>query len=374
MPFADELLGVDVAATLTRSIQGAVPERVLHELPRAADAFGGLSLRERADVLREALLADIPGDYATLAQTIRSAAEHDPAFTGWLIWPVTDAIAARAVHEGTDASFDDAMALLAELTGRLTAEFAIRTLLRHDLDRALDIIAGWTHSPDEHVRRLASEGTRAYLPWAIRVPRLMSQPDATVPILDALYRDDSESVRRSVANHLNDLSRDSPELVVETARRWLDAPAPTTQALVRRALRTLVKRGDPQALALLGFGPATVQVDGPLLADARVPWGEEIRFTAVIRNTGAEKARLSVDYAVFHRRANGTLSTKVFKLATADLAPGEELAINRRHSFRAITTRRYYPGEHALALQVNGIATPPVTFELLPPGEDDASR
>ena len=96
-----------------------------------------------------------------------------------------------------------------------------------------------------------------------------------------------------------------------------------------------------------------------------MPWGDEVRFTAVIRNTGADDARLVVDYVVHHRRANGTLSTKVFKLATAALAPGEELAIDRRHSFRAITTRRYYPGEHAIALQVNGVATPSATFELL---------
>ena len=369
MPFADELLGVRAADTLTRCIQNAQPERPLRALPRTTEPFDGLSLRERSDVLRDAILADIPGDYATLARVIRSAADRDSAFTGWLIWPVTSAVAVRAVAEGTDASFDDAMALLAELTGRLTAEFAIRTLLRHDLDRALDIIAGWTASPDEHVRRLASEGTRAYLPWAIRVPELLARPGATIGILDALYRDDSEYVRRSVANHLNDLSRDSPDLVVDTARRWLDTPSPTTQALVRHALRTLVKRGDPRALALLGFAPATVEIDGPLLADARVPWGEEVRFTAVIRNTGAESARLAVDYVVHHRRANGTLTTKVFKLATADLAPGEELAIDRRHSFRAITTRRYYPGEHAIALQVNGVATPPVAFELLPPAE-----
>ena len=121
MPFADELLGVGVAATLTRSIQGTLPERPLRELPRAADGFEGLSLRERADVLRDALLADIPGDYATLAGVIRSAAHRDPSFTGWLIWPVTSAVAARAVDEGTIVSFDDAMSLLAELTGRLTA-------------------------------------------------------------------------------------------------------------------------------------------------------------------------------------------------------------------------------------------------------------
>lgn len=366
MPFADDLLGAGVARTLSRAIQESLPERPLRELPPAAESLDGLSLRERADLLRDALLADVPGDYAHLARVIRSASARESTFTGWLIWPVTSAVAVRAVQEGTDAAFDDAMAVLAELTGRLTSEFAIRTLLRHDLDRALGIVAAWTGSPDEHVRRLASEGTRPYLPWAVRVPGLLARPDVTVGILDALYRDDSEYVRRSVANHLNDISRDSPHLVVETARRWLDAPAPTTPALVRRALRTLVKRGYPEALALLGFVPASVDIDGPHLADTRVPWGGEARFTAVIRNAGAESARLSVDYVVHHRRANGTLRDKVFKLATADLAPGEELAIDRRHSFRAITTRRYYPGEHAVALQVNGIATPAVTFELLP--------
>lgn len=369
MPFADELLGVDVAHALTDGIRNVLPGTPLPELSAAPESFEGLALRERADLLRDALLADIPGDYATLAHVIRSAADRDAAFTGWLTWPVTGAVAARAVEEGTDASFDDAMALLAELTVRLSAEFAIRTLLRHDLERALDIVQGWTTSPDEHVRRLASEGTRAYLPWAVRVPALISHPGVTIGILDALYRDDSPYVRRSVANHLNDLSRDSPDIVVETARRWLDAPAPTTQALVRHALRTLIKRGDPQALALLGFAPASVEIEGPLLGDACVPWGAEVGFTAVIRNTAKESTRLAIDYVVHHRRANGSLSTKVFKLATAELAPGAQFAIDRRHSFRAITTRRYYPGEHALALQVNGVATPPVTFELLPPRE-----
>ena len=369
MPFADELLGVHAAETLTRCIRNALPEHPLHALPRTTEPFDGLSLRERSDVLRDALLADIPDDYATLARVIRSAADSEPTFTGWLIWPVTSAVAVRAAAEGTDASFDDAMSLLAELTGRLTSEFAIRTLLRHDLDRALDIVRGWTASPDAHVRRLASEGTRAYLPWAVRVPGLLSRPTATIGILDALYRDDSEYVRRSVANHLNDLSRDSPGLVVETARRWLDAPAPTTNALVRHALRTLIKRGDPQALALLGFAPASVQIDGPLVTETRVAWGADVGFTAVIRNTGPANARLAVDYVVHHRRANGTLTAKVFKLATTDLAPAPEFTIDRRHPSRAITTRRYYPGEHAVALQVNGVTTPPVRFELLPPPE-----
>lgn len=373
MPFAEELIGPQVARALARSIQAAVPGRALRVLPHVTGALEGLSLRERADVLRDALLADVPGDYGTLADVVRAAREADSAFGGWLIWPVTSAVASRAVQQGTEDAFVDAMALLAELTGGLTSEFAVRALLRHDLDLAVKSVQTWTDSPDDHVRRLASEGTRPYLPWATRVPELFDRPGVTVPILEALYRDGSEYVRRSVANHLNDLSRDDPDLVVDTARRWLDAPAPTTPALVRRGLRTLVKRGHPEALCLLGFTPASVDVDGPHILDNEVPWGGSVRFRAVFRNVGAEGARLAIDYVVHHRKASGKSSAKTFKLATRTLAAGEELELDRTHSFRQITTRRYYPGAHAIVLQVNGVRTGAASFELLPPTEANSA-
>jgi 3-methyladenine DNA glycosylase AlkC len=364
MPFADQLISDRTATTLTEAVAAAAPGVALHALPATVGRLDELSLRERADLLRDALLADLPGGYADLARVVRAARDGATPFTGWLIWPVTSAVAARAVEERTDAAFDDAMALLAELTGRLTAEFAVRTLLRHDLDRALGIAADWARSDDTDVRRLASEGTRPYLPWAVRVPELLARPRATVPVLDALYRDESDYVRRSVANHLNDLSRDHPELVVATAARWLAEPVATTQGLVRHALRTLVKRGHPGALGLLGFGPAALEIDGPVLDGDRVPFGGTLRFTAEVRNVGAEEARLSIDYVVHHRKANGSLTAKTFKLTTRTLAPGEQVRLSREHSFRPITTRRYYPGPHAVALQVNGVATDPASFEL----------
>ncbi len=364
MPFADELIGRDTAQNLVDAVQIAAPAAELASLRAAVGELGPLSLRERADLLRDALLADVPGDYAALAATVRSARDNAPRFTGWLIWPVTSALATRAVQEGGTAPFDDAMALLADLTGRLTSEFAIRTLLRHDLDRALGIIGGWTRSAEADVRRLASEGTRPYLPWAIRVPEVLARPTATVPVLDALYRDESDYVRRSVANHLNDLSRDHPGIVVGTARRWLDDPDANTERLVRHGLRTLVKRGDPEALELLGFAPAAVEVDGPHLDRATVPVGGSVRFTASVRNTGDAAARLAIDYVVHHRKANGGQTGKTFKLTTRTLAPGERIELTREHSFRLITTRRYHPGTHGISLQVNGVASGRADFEL----------
>ncbi|RFA18849.1 DNA alkylation repair protein [Subtercola boreus] len=367
MPSADELIGTHTANALVRAIHVAAPEKALTHLQQASTALAPLSLRERGDVLRDALLADLPGDYDSFAQTIRRAEAGVPLFSGWLIWPVTSAVAARAIAENTDEAFDDAMALLGELTSRLTSEFAIRGLLDHDLQRALGIIQNWTVSDDVDLRRLASEGTRAFLPWSNRVRGLLTHPRATLPIISALYRDPSEYVRRSVANHLNDLSRQHPEIVVETARQWMSQPDENTGRLVSHGLRTLVKRGDPGALSLLGFSPAeSIAVDGPTLDQVAVSFGGTVRFTIGITNTGSVPARLAVDYIVHHRRANGTQTGKTFKLTTATLAPGERLDRTREHSFRAITTRRYYPGPHAIELQVNGIVLGRAVFELLP--------
>ncbi|MFF2189394.1 DNA alkylation repair protein [Streptomyces sp. NPDC058155] len=365
MPFADELISRHTAQSLTRAIRTAAPDADLTALRAAPQQIGPLPLRQRADLLRDALLTDIPGDYATLARTVRTARDKAPHFTGWLIWPVTSAVATRAVQEGDTASFDDALALLASLTGRLSSEFAIRTLLRHDLDRALGTVVGdWTGSADADVRRLASEGTRPYLPWSVRVPEILARPGVTVPVLDVLYRDESEYVRRSVANHLNDLSRDHPDVVVHAVRRWLDDPDGNTERLVRHGLRTLVKRGHPGALELLGFAPAVLDVDGPRLDRDVVPFGGSVRFTASIRNAGDSPARLAIDYIVHHRKANGGRTGKTFKLTTRTLAPGERIEVTREHSFRPITTRRYHAGRHAISVQINGVESDRAEFEL----------
>jgi 3-methyladenine DNA glycosylase AlkC len=365
MPFADELIGADAATALVAAIAAAAPGTPVPALQAATGGLGGRSLRERSDLLRDALLADLPWDYPSFARTVRAAQHGQLPFSGWLIWPVTTAVATKAIDDGGAAAFDDAMGLLAELTGRLTAEFAVRALLDHDLDRALAIAQAWTGSSDPDVRRLASEGTRPFLPWAKRVPALLARPRATLPILGALYRDESEFVRRSVANHLNDLGRHHPELVVETAATWLAEAVDTTGSLVRHGLRGLVKRGDPGALGLLGFTPVTVEVVGPVLAGTEIPFGGELSFTAGVVNTGAEPAALAIDYVVHHMKADGRQRATTFKLTTARLGPGKRLELSRRHSFREITTRRYHPGAHAVELQVNGVRSGRSEFVLV---------
>lgn len=375
MPFADEMIARSTALDLAGALEAAAPNGSFTHLRAAAETLSPLGLRERVDVLEEALRQDVPGGHGQLAELIRRALAGSPTFRGWMIWPVSTAVAGAATEDGSAVALEDALDLLAALTGLLTSEFALRLLLRHDLQRTLDTALEWTASEDEHVRRLASEGTRPYLPWAVRVPALTAESGVTVAILDRLRSDPSEYVRRSVANHLNDLSRDDPALVVRTAARWLETPEPTTGRLVRHALRTLLKRGDPAALALLGYpDPAgRLEIDGPHLDRDRLAVGEAIELRARVRNIGQESVDLMIDYVVHHATASGGTSTKTFKLTTARLAPGQELPIRKLHSFRPLTTRRYHPGPHALALQINGVAGEPAGFGLDAPSDDGRS-
>ena len=351
MPTAEEMLSTASVVALGACLARVRPDLRFTSLRSVPAQLADVSFSERGRLVRDTLGTDLSPGFGPVEETFR-AALADPAFTGWMIWPVTEAVAVRAVESD---EFEAGLELLADLTPRLTAEFALRTFLNADLDRTLAVVRKWTNHPDEHVRRLASEGTRPRLPWAKRVQGVLDRPDATRPILESLRRDDSEYVRRSVANHLNDISRVDADLAVEVASGWLADPAPTTAQLVRHALRTLIKAADPGALALLGFEPpAGLVVDGPVLAVAGVSVGETLEFEFSAHNRGSSVLRLAIDYVVHHVKANGTLAPKVFKLTTRTLAAGESTTIGKRHSFKPISTRRYYPGEHALELQING--------------------
>lgn len=365
MPTADELLNAGAVANLTACLRDAEPDQRWLTVERSANAFEAQGLAERVQAVKEALLTDLPPDYGDSAGIARRALRDD-IFTGWMIWPVSEAIATKALDSSCEQDFEDGLQLLADLTGRLTGEFALRSFLDANLDRTLRTVATWTTHGDEHVRRLASEGTRPRLPWGRRVSALLERPSATLPILDALHRDESEYVRRSVANHLNDISRIDPGLAVETATRWLQVDDATSLQLVKRALRTLVKDADPDALALFGFAPPRdIQVDGLRLCPPIVAIGGVLTFEAEITNTGAVPFDLAIDYVVGHRKANGKLSPKVFKLTTKRLDPGQRIELAGNHSFKRITTRRYHPGRHSIELQVNGVRYGLAEFDLV---------
>lgn len=244
---------------------------------------------------------------------------------------------------------------LEQFTQQMSAEFAVRPFIIQDQPRMMAQMLAWADHESEHVRRLASEGCRPRLPWAMALPALKADPSPILPILERLKCDDSETVRRSVANNLNDIAKDNPQVVVDTLARWQAEDGQAVQWITQHALRTLVKQGHPGALDLLGFGakPEVIVKDLTVTPES-VALGESITFSFALESCGTAAQNLVIDFVLSLMRANGKSSQKVFKLTKRTLAPGETVQISKKFTFAQITTRKYYPGDHAVAIQING--------------------
>ncbi|MDX1984460.1 MAG: hypothetical protein SFV51_29580 [Bryobacteraceae bacterium] len=248
--------------------------------------------------------------------------------------------------------FDVSVRALELFTPLCSSEFAVRPfLIRHEgpmMKRMLE----WTGHADNHVRRLASEGCRPRLPWAMALPRFKQDPSPILPVLEALKSDPSEYVRRSVANNLNDIAKDNPRVTLQVARRWLGGSA-ATDAIVKHACRTLLKAGDVEALALFGYRKQTAADVGALRGDRRkLKIGETLGFSFDV--VCPEPVKLRVEYVVYFARPGARQGRKVFQVVEREFAQG--LAhFDRRHSFQDLSTRKHYPGEHALAVRLNGV-------------------
>ncbi|MCY0994609.1 DNA alkylation repair protein [Nannocystis sp. ILAH1] len=329
---------------------------------RALARLDTLELKARVLQVADALVATLPADVDRAAGLLEASLgppgagddlsalrTSERGLAGWAVWPLTEAIARLAI----DAP-ERGLAALHAMTQRLTAEFAIRPFIVRHPAVCYATLARWVRDPSAHVRRLVSEGSRPRLPWGLRLQALVLDPTPTLPWLAALQDDPSEYVRRSVANHLNDIAKDHPAHVAEWLVRYLPGASPERRALLRHASRTLIKQGDPAVLAAWGLGQAFRGEAEWTVAPTRVAIGGEVTLRLVLRSTAAKPQRLVIDYAVHHVKANGSTSPKVFKGWAIELGPREERALERRHSFKPVTTRRYYPGVHTVDLRING--------------------
>lgn len=255
---------------------------------------------------------------------------------------------------------------LKEITQRFSMEDAIRTFINGYPDETLAELALWSIDSNYHVRRLVSEGTRPLLPWS---GRIFIDATTPLPFLETLHADPTRYVTRSVANHLNDIARKKPAIVLETLHRWKQLgkqhPAELNW-MTRHALRTLVKRGHPQALQLLGFNAIPkIAVTDFEIATPQIRPGDAVEFSFSVTAQRAES--LVIDFVIEFVKANGTLSPKVHKLKQLSLKKGQSAVISKRHVLRAnATTYTLYPGTHFLTLQINGQPFGRLSFELLP--------
>jgi 3-methyladenine DNA glycosylase AlkC len=328
--------------------------------------FESMELTERARHISDALGSYLPADRSrALAIIVASLGPEigDAELTGMDAFVYLPFVFFVADH-GLD-HFEESMTAQYELTKRFTAEFSIRAFLESHPEQTLARLGSWARDPNVHVRRLVSEGSRPRLPWAPRLRSFQADPGPVIELLELLKDDPEEYVRRSVANNLNDIAKDHPDLVVEIAANWWADADLQRRKLVRHGLRTLIKQGHAGALEILGYGPdSPVRISAVRVEPQEVEIGSKVRVEVDLENPSTTEGGGLVDLIVHFVKANGSTSPKVFKGAEVTLAPGEETTVRRTVSVRQHTTRTHYPGRHDVELQLNGRVVEGASFEL----------
>jgi 3-methyladenine DNA glycosylase AlkC len=350
-------------ASMIRAVHPGFPHRAF--LRDALSGYEPLSLTARGLHVAAALRAHLPSDYPEAVRILVESAEQPHShratagMAGFLYMPHLYFIARHGLDH-----FEESMHAQHALTQRFTAEFSIRAFLEAHPDRTLARLRDWTADPSVHVRRLVSEGTRPRLPWAPRLRAFQRDPAPVLALLELLKDDAELYVRRSVANNLNDIGKDHPDLLARVARRWLRGAGPERRWIVKHALRSAVKRADAGALAALGFaGKASVVVRRVSIDPGSPRIGGSVDIAFDVLNNSRKPVRVMADLVVHFVKARGT-GTKTFKLKALELAPGQSAALAKRIALRQLTTRRHHPGLHAVEAQFNGERRPLGSFRL----------
>ncbi|MBL9075986.1 MAG: DNA alkylation repair protein [Planctomycetes bacterium] len=353
----------ELVRTVARHLHRVWPRFPRAEFERCAlDGLAALELKARVDHVATALAAVLPDRFADAAGVLErslaparddtdlGALQPGPdGLAGWAVWAFGEVVARRGRDEP-----ERALRCLHALTQRFSAEFALRPFVLAHPALTFATLQRWTADPSAHVRRLVSEGSRPRLPWGIRLQPLIADPSPTLPLLAALQDDPSDYVRRSVANHLNDIGKDHPDVFAAWLERHLPAAPAPRRALLKHASRTAIKRGEPRVLAAWGLDRPLRGDAGLRIAPRTAAVGTAVELTVTLRSTARHAQRLVVDYVVHRVTASGATSPKVWKGWSLELAAGERRLLTRRHSLRPVTTRRDHPGRHPVDLVVNG--------------------
>lgn len=362
------LLNKDAVRWLADSLASAYPAFEHAGFSRAAmEGLAQLELKPRAAHIARCMGQFLPPYFPEAARIVAASLGPVVETTGEtglsvLRYFAHDSFIEQFGLEHPEASF----ALQSEVTKRASCEFSIRAFLLRHPEKTLAMMQAWAGSEDAHHRRLASEGIRPRLPWAQRLPQFIKNPAPVIAILELLKDDPARYVQRSVANNINDISKDHPELAVELCEQWLVGASESRQWIVKHALRDLVKKGHRGALALMGGGETPeINISDVKLSSENPRIGDRFSFAVTIRSTAPKPQDLIADFVVHYVKANGKTAPKVFKLAKIRLEPGEEQTLRSSMSLADMTTRKHRPGRHRLSLQVNGQPFELAGFELL---------
>lgn len=344
---------------LASEIKAVYPEFTANVFVRSVlKDFPEQELMERLRGIRDNLREFLPKNYNQALAIILEAlpeeldeTKSDNDFGDFIYAPYPYFV---ATYGCTKTHINISLSALRELTKRFSAEGALRDFLNAFPKETLIAVEKWSKDKNYHVRRLASEGTRPNLPWA---KKIKTDPAQMESILTTLHQDKTRYVVRSVANHVNDLTKVNPKLALKLLKQWKRDKKQTPKELdylIRHSLRSLIKTGNSEALALLGFDTKSIKITQFKLKSKEVKVGGNLDFSFVIHSTDTSPQNILLDYVIYFLKANGKLAPKTFKLGKVVLQPKSKLVIKKSHPIRKMSTRTLYSGVHELRLQING--------------------
>ncbi len=323
--------------------------------------WNGLELKDRIAQIGLNLGKFLPSDYSEAIGIIDKVAMN---YGDWLDGFVAFFPVFVEIYGQGEADWEVSMGALARYTQYASSELAVRSFIINNEQRMVAQMIAWSKHESEHVRRLSCEGCRPALPWGQALNSFKKDPTPILPILSELKADPSIHVRKSVANNLNDISKTHPDLVLQLAWEWYGKNE-DTDWVVKHGCRTLLKKGNRDALALFGYLDVTpIDVEDFALLATSISIGEEITFSFSISSKAETKVRL--EYGVDYVKANGKSNRKIFKISEVVLKENEKKLYTRKHSFADVSVRKHYPGVHSITLIVNGVERGTLSFELKP--------
>lgn len=311
-----------------------------------SDDWENKELKQKMHHITQCLVETLPKDYP---QALKILTEVAPNFEGFNVMIFPDFVESCGMDD-----WELSLPALAFFTKLCSSEFAIRPFLAKDPERAMQYLYKWAEDENYHIRRLASEGCRPRLPWAMSLPKFKKDPSPILRILETLKDDPEEYVQKSVANNLNDISKDHPDVVLDICERWY-GQSTITDWIVKRACRTLLKEGNTRALVLFGFSdPSQIEVDDLGFDRQSLSIGDELRFSFEIKIRDKEVRRVRIEYGVDYVKSKNKISRKIFQIKEADFESGS-YTISKKHSFKDLSTRKHYRGQHKFTIILNGI-------------------
>lgn len=309
--------------------------------------FEELSLNQRMRNTSIVLHKYLPANYNKAIDIMKEVAPNTNQGYTRLLFP--DYVGLHGLHD-----FDTSLEALKYFTQLGSSEFAIREFLKRDFDKAIKPMYKWATDKNHHVRRLASEGSRPRLPWSFKLDRVLAEPKVTLPILEALKADDELYVRKSVANHLNDLSKDHTDYMLSVVNGW-DINNPHTAWIIKHACRTLIKKGNAKSLQVFKFEKnIKLRLENFALSQKTYHLGDTLEFSFDLVSEKSTAQKLVIDYCLHYIKKAGELSPKVFKLKEIDLQPHRKTTIVKKQVLKDFSTRKHHAGRHVLEIMVNG--------------------